>query len=62
MRAFLALRAKKRAFRSNLFCRKAAKKDFRCNPGCMGERQRSSVATSPLRGLRASGEFANANS
>jgi hypothetical protein len=28
----LALRAKNRAFRSNLFCRKAAKKDFRFNP------------------------------
>jgi hypothetical protein len=30
--AFPALRAGNRAFRSNLFCRKAAKKDFRFNP------------------------------
>jgi hypothetical protein len=32
MGAFLALRAKNRAFRSNLFCRFTAKKDFRYNP------------------------------
>jgi hypothetical protein len=29
----------KRAFRSNLFCRLAAKKDFRCNPGWLHGRQ-----------------------
>jgi hypothetical protein len=41
--AFLRLRRKNRAFRSNLFCGFAAKKDFRCNPlrtgylpGCRG--------------------------
>jgi hypothetical protein len=34
-------------------CLWQTKKDFRCNPGCMGEQQRSSVATSPLRGPRA---------
>jgi hypothetical protein len=28
-------------------------RDFRCNPGRMGEQERSSVPTSPLRGLRA---------
>jgi hypothetical protein len=32
MGAFLALRAKNRAFRSNLFYREAVKKDFRSNP------------------------------
>jgi hypothetical protein len=30
--AFLRLRRKNRAFRSNLFYRFAVKKDFRCNP------------------------------
>jgi hypothetical protein len=29
---FAAKAAKNRAFRSNLFYRKAVKKDFRCNP------------------------------
>jgi hypothetical protein len=32
MRAFFAPGAKNRAFRSNLFCGRAAKKDFRFNP------------------------------
>jgi hypothetical protein len=37
--AFLgrAARPKNRAFRSNLFYGKAAKKDFRCNPLRMGD-------------------------
>jgi hypothetical protein len=39
MCASLALRAKNRVFRSILFCRFAAKKDFRYIPGCTGKQQ-----------------------